>query len=89
MDPIQNQAPVATNSKKGKIIGAIVVIAIIVGTAYYFSTKSASAPTTDISEQTLPALSNSDDVASLKADLGSTDIATTDLSSFDAELNAQ
>jgi flagellar basal body-associated protein FliL len=88
MNPENTQATAETKSGSMKAIIAIIVIAAIAGGAYYFLAGKAASKTESPADQT-PALSASDDVASIKADLGSTTVTDADLSSFDAELNAK
>lgn len=87
MNPENIKATAETKSGSMKAIVAIIVIAAIAGGAYYFlagKTAPKAAPVDQV-----PALSASDDVTSIKADLGSTTVTDADLSSFEAELNAK
>jgi flagellar basal body-associated protein FliL len=87
MNPEQTQATAETKSGSMKAIIAIIIIAAIAGGAYYLYANKAASDVSSANE--LPPLSNSDDVNSIKADLGSTTMTDADFSSFDAELTAQ
>lgn len=84
MEPQDNVNPaVQSGSSAGPIIGAIVILAVIIFGALYFwgqreDTQALNEEINSIKEQ-----SDSDDAASIEADLNSTDI-----DNLDAELNA-
>lgn len=86
MNPAETQAAAETKSCSMKSIIAIILIAAIAGGAYYFLAGKA-ASNTESSVDQAPALSASDDVTSIKADLEPTAVIDADLSSFEAELN--
>jgi uncharacterized protein HemX len=93
MNPQDNQpvqATPVTNSKSGalKAVIAAIIIAAIAAGAYYVSTRTDVAESDEMTQEELPALSESDEVDSIEADLESTVIFDEDLSSFEAELEA-
>jgi hypothetical protein len=88
MNPAETKAATETKSCSMKAVIAIILIAAIAGCAYYLLSGRYYASNINSPEQ-LPALSTSDDVTSIKADLESTAVTDEDLSSFDAELSAQ
>lgn len=84
MDPIQNQAPVANESKKsmGSVVAIVVVIILLAVVAFYVWGGSSTPAVENVA---LPTVSSSDEVNSIQADLGAGTGADINLNVADVE----